>query len=124
MSDEDREALISRMQSARTHAEASAVLEEARDWLREHPGDHGIAAAMQRLEESEERLRDPDGEWGWRAAVVAAVAGLLIGVAVYWISGNWLFSVSAALFVGVELCFLSWGFASGMLRTRRNRSGG
>jgi hypothetical protein len=99
------------------------MLEEARDWLREHPGDDRVASAMQRLEESEERLRDPGGEFGWRTAAAAAVAGLLIGAAVYWISGNWVFSVSAALFVGVELCFLSWGIASGMLRTRRNRSG-
>lgn len=123
MSDEGRDELISRMQSARTPPAANAALEEARDWLREHPGDDRVASAMQRLEESEERLRDPGGEFGWRAAAAAAVAGLLIGAAVYWISGNWMFSVSAALFVGVELCFLSWGIASGMLRTRRNRSG-
>lgn len=124
MSGEEQEALISRMQSASTSAEASTMLEEANDWLREHPGDDRVAAAMQRLEERDEELRDPDGEFGWRAVAAAVVAGLVLGAAVYWISGNWLFSVSVALFVGVELCFFSWGFASGVLRTRRNRSGG
>lgn len=123
MSDEGRDELISRMQRARTPPAANAALEEARDWLREHPGDDRVASAMQRLEERGEGLRDPDGEWGWRAAVAAVVAGLLIGAAVYWISGNWTYAVAAALFIGAELGFWGWGVASGMLRTRRNRSG-
>lgn len=124
MSGEERKALISRMQSVRTPAEFGRALEEARYWLRENPEDHGVAAAMQRLEEWDEELRDTSGEFGWRAVAAAVVAGLVLGATVYWISGNWVFSVSVALFVGIELCFLSWGFASGMLRTRRNRSGG
>ena len=40
-------------------------MDEAREWLRTHPGEDRVAAAMQRLEEREERLTNPDSAPNW-----------------------------------------------------------
>ena len=124
MSDEEREALIASMQFAGAPSEVEVDMDAARRWLQQHPGDDRVAAAMQRLEEREERLSDAGNEPGRQAAVATVVAGLIFGAAVYLVSGSRAYSMAAALFIGVELGFWGWGVATSALRrTRRNRTG-
>lgn len=123
MDEEERDALIARMRSVGTLSEMDAAMEEARGWLRGHPGDDRVAAAMQCLEEREERLRDPESAQGWSGVVAAAIVGLVVGAAVYMFSGSLAYSVVAALFIGVEFGFWGWGLAVTMFeKVRRNRS--
>lgn len=124
MSDEEREALMARMQSAGTLSETGAALEEARDWLREHPGDDGVAAAMQRLEEKQERLEDSKRTPNWASAVVFVASALAVWSPLYVLSGSWTFSVLAGLVLGLEISWWTREITLAFVeRTRRNQSG-
>lgn len=125
MSDEERGELISRMQSARTPSEASLSLDEARHWLREHPEDNQVAAAMQSLEEREERLEDPERTPNWASAAVFVASALTVWGALYVLSGNWTLSVIAGVILGLEASWWTWEITLAFVqRTRRDRSGG
>jgi hypothetical protein len=114
-----------RMRSASTSAEAEASLEEARVWLREHPGDDQVAAAMQRLEEKQERLENPERTLNWASAVVFVVSALAVWGPRYILSGSWTLSVLAGVVLGVEISWWTWEITLAFMeRTRRNRSGG
>ncbi len=119
---------MARMQSAGTLSETDEALEEARLWLRKHPGDDRVAAAMQRLEERDERLRDPEAAAGWRgvaaAGVLFSVAAVAIFGALYALTGRWTVSIFVGGVVGLEITWWSreivMAYAEGR---RRNRDG-
>lgn len=120
MSDEEeREDLIARMRSVGTTEEVNAVSEEARRWLSDHPGDHRVAAAMQRLEEKQERLEDRERGPNWVGAAVLVAATLTIGGVVFAFSGSWVAAVIAGLLVGLEVAWLAWEGALAFVERRR-----
>lgn len=128
MSDEERDALITRLDSATTSPERDAALEQARDWLGEHPADERVATTMQRLEERDEKLRDPESG-GWKR--VAAVAALFSAVALatfgtlYALSGRLVISVVAGVVLGLEITWWTWEATLAYADGRgRNRNGG
>jgi hypothetical protein len=116
------------MHSAAGSREMEAALEEARVWLREHPGDDRVAAGMQRLEEREERLRDPENAVGWRGvvAVIAlfSVSALAIFGALYALTGRWTISIFAGVVLALEITWWTWDMVMAYIEDRlRNRSG-
>lgn len=129
MSDEEREALVARMQSATTLSEAEAEMDEAREWLRSHPGDDRVAAAMQRLEERKERLRDPRSAPDWRgvafSVTVFAVSAVATSGLIYVLSGRLALSVIAGVVLSLEATWLLAGVVpdllSGIIRNRNGR---
>lgn len=125
MSDEERDQLIARMECVSASHEAGPALEEAREWLREHPGDEGVAVAVQRPEERQERLENPERSPNWAGAAVFVVSALAVWGPLYMLSGNWTLSVLAGVVIGVEISWWTWEITLAFVqRTRRNRSGG
>lgn len=128
MSDDKREALIARMQSAGTFSEVEVAMNEAREWLRTHPGEDRVAAAMQRLEEREERLANPGSAPDWRgiaaSITVFAVAAIAISGLLYALSGRWTISVIAGVVLSLKVTWLIFGVMTELIRsTGRNRNG-
>lgn len=125
MSGEEREALMARMRSAATLSEVDAALEEARTWLRDHPGDDQVTAAMQRLEERGEQLRDPEKTPNWASLVVFVVVAVAVWAVVYVLSGGWALSVLAGVVLGMEVAWWTWettlAFVENARRSRRGR---
>lgn len=123
--DEEREALTSRMQSAGTLSEMDAVIDEARRWFREHPGDERVATAMQRLEERKERREDTEKVPNWASVVVFGVVALVSWVVVYVLSGNWVLSILVGAVLGMEVAWWTWETTLAFVEsTRRDRNSG
>lgn len=103
-------------------------MDEAREWLRSHPGDDRVAAAMQRLEEREEKLQDPHSAPNWRGAAasvtVFAASAVAISGLIYALSGRLALSVIAGVVLSLEVTWLLAGVVPDLIRgVMRNRSG-